>query len=203
MRKSLINALFPKTRQAILTACLLHPDRWWYLSDLAAHLQLTPSSLQRELAALTEVELLETHKDGNRVYYKANLNCPGVEDLQSLLIKTVGVVDIIATVLKDTIDNIDMAFIYGSLARGEEIATSDVDLMLIGEIKVSHIVSALRKAETSLGREINPTIFSKQEFLNKMKNKDSFVKTVMDGKKIFLKGNEIELKALGKRSTKG
>lgn len=203
MRRSLINVLFPKTRQAILTACLLRPDKWWYLSDLSAHLNVTPSTLQRELASLTAATLLETRKDGNRVYYKANLDCPGIEDLQSLLIKTVGVADIVSASLKGFLEKIDFAFIYGSLARGEEIATSDVDVFLVGEIKMSQISGAISKTEKTLGREINPTIFSKREFLFKMKNKDSFVKTVLDDKKIFLKGSEVELKTLDQRSPKG
>lgn len=181
----------------------MHPDKWWYLSDLSAHLKVTPSSLQRELASLTTAGLLETRKDGNRVYYKANPHCPGIEDLQALLIKTVGVADVVFTAIKGALEKIDSAFIYGSLARGEEIATSDVDVLLIGEIKMSQIASAIHKAEKSLGREINPTIFSKQEFSNKMKNRDTFVKTIMDDKKIFLKGNEIELKTLDQRSPKG
>ena len=196
MRKSILDALFPKTRQAILSACLLHPDKWWYLSDLANHLGLSPSSLQRELASLTSAEILESRKEGNRVYYKANPSLPGVTDLQSLLIKTGGVADVIKSVLKKHSDQIELAFIYGSMARGEEIATSDVDVMIIGKLKLSDFVSALKRAEKSLDREINPTIFSPKEFALKASKGDSFVKTVCEGEKIFLKGNPDELAAL-------
>lgn len=197
MRKSILDALFPKTRQAVLSAFLLQPDKWWYLSDLAGHLGLTPSSLQRELASLSEVQLLESRKEGNRVYYKANLSSPGISELQSLLIKTAGVADLLKATLKNFLEDISFAFIYGSLARAESIATSDVDLMLVGDIKLSAIAGALKKAEKSLGREVNPTIYSRREFVRKLKEGDSFIKTVMRDQKIILKGNESELEALG------
>lgn len=182
--------------ESLLSACLLQPDKWWYLSDLAGHLSLTPSSLQRELASLTEAQLLESRKDGNRVYYKANVSSPGISELQSLLIKTIGVADLLKSTLKAHLGAVDFAFIYGSLARGEAVATSDVDLMLIGDIKLSIIAGALKKAEKSLGREVNATIYSSREFVRKINEGDSFLKTVMGDKKILLKGKESELEDL-------
>ena len=196
MRKSILDALFPKTRQAVLAAYLLHPDKWWYLSDLANHLSLTPSSLQRELASLSEVQLLESRKEGNRIYYKANLSNPCVSDLQSLLIKTSGVADILKSALRFFSDTLDFAFIYGSLARGGAIAKSDVDLMLIGDLKLSKIAGHLKKSEKSLGREVNATIYTSREFGRKVKEGDSFLNTVLRDKKIFLKGNDSELEAM-------
>jgi predicted nucleotidyltransferase len=196
MRKNLIDALFPKNRQAILVAFLLQPNKWWYLSDLANFLKLTPSSLQRELASLAAVQLLEMRKEGNRVYYKANLLCPGIEELQSLLIKTAGIVDILKAGLKIFSKDIKGAFIYGSLARNEAIATSDVDLMVIGDLKLAQIATVIRKAEQSLRREINVTIYSPSDLKHKFKEQDGFIKTVLRDKKIFLKGSEHELKDL-------
>jgi len=196
MRKSVLDALFPKTRQSILTACLLQPEKWWYLSDLAGHLDLTPSSLQRELASLTDAQILESRKEGNRVYYKANLACPGMQELQSLLIKTSGVVDLLKSTLKSFLRDADLAFIYGSLARGELGAKSDVDLMVIGDVKLSQMASALKKSEKSLGREVNVTIYSRREYERKIRDGDAFLQTVMSDKKIFLKGTEIELEEL-------
>jgi DNA-binding transcriptional ArsR family regulator len=122
MRKSALDSLFSKTRQGLLSAILLHPDKWRYLSDLAKQLNVSPSSLQRELASLVEGDLLETRKDGNRVYYRTNSDNPGVKDLQLLLIKTVGVADIVKGSLESLWEKIDIAFIYGSIARAEELA---------------------------------------------------------------------------------
>lgn len=196
MRKPIIDALFSRTRQAVMKACFLQPDKWWYMSDLANHLGLTPSSLQRELASLTEAQLLESKKEGNRVYYKANLSSPVVNDLQSILIKTVGVADVLSSALKSFLSKVDFAFIYGSLARGEAIAISDVDLMLIGDIKLSQIASVLKSAEKALGREVNATIYTPGEFARKVKARDSFIDTVMRDKKIVLKGSQSELEAM-------
>lgn len=196
MRKSMLDALFPKTRQAILSAILLRPDKAWYLTDLANHLDLTPSSLQRELAALTEAQILTSRKEGNRVYYKANLALPGIEDLQSLFIKTAGITDIVKSGLRNFLTESDVAFIYGSLARGESIATSDVDVMIVGDLKLSAMASALKKLENTLEREVSVTIYSHSEFLQKTKKDDAFIKTVLKDKKIFLKGNELELEKM-------
>ena len=198
MRKSVPDALFPKVRQDILAACLLHSDKWWYLSDLAKHLELSPSSLQRELASLTQAGLLESRRDGNRVYYKANLESPGALDLQSFFIKTSGVTDVLKSALNKHFKRAQLAFIYGSMARGEEVATSDVDVLIVGDLKLSAMVDEIKKAENTLGREVNPTIYSPQEFRRKIEDDDGFIKTVCEGEKIFLKGGPDELKKLGR-----
>jgi predicted nucleotidyltransferase len=195
MHNKNLSVLIPKTRLAVLSACLLQPEKWWYLSDLAKFLKVTPSTLQRELVSLTKIELLKTKKDGNRVYYKANKDWPGMQDLQSLIIKNDGIIEIINGVLKKFSGSIDISFIYGSYARAEEVSTSDIDLMIIGNIKLSELATYLRKAEKTIGREINPTIYSLDEIQKKVDNKDAFIKTVFKDKKIFLKGTEIELKA--------
>ena len=197
MRKSVLDALFPKTRQAVLSALLLHPDKWWYLTDLARHLRVTPSSLQRELASLVEGDLLIRRKDGKRVYYMVNKDCPIAKELQAVFVKTVGIADVVASCIRKFRAKIDVAFVYGSVARAEELATSDVDLMLIGDIRLADLLPGLRRAEKSLEREVNPTIYSVSEFLNKRKVDDSFIKTVLSDSKIFLKGNESAIEALG------
>lgn len=196
MRKSILDVLFPKTRQVVLSAFLLRPDKWWYLTVLAKHLGVAPSSLQRELASLASGDLLVSRKDGNRVYYKVNPDCPIVEELQALLVKTAGIADVVGASLKKFSDEIEVAFIYGSIARARELSTSDVDLMIVGGVRLSDLVPALKKAEKTLGREVNPTIYSAGEFSKKLKGEDAFIKTVRNDRKIFLKGNENELQAL-------
>lgn len=198
MRKSVMDALFSKTRQGILSACLLHPEKWWYLSDLANQLKVTPSSLQRELASFVEADLFETKKDGNRTYYRVNQACTGVQELQLLFIKTTGISDVAKSALQDFHKDIEFAFIYGSVARAEELGSSDIDIMIIGNVRLADIVVNLRKAEKTLGREINSNLYSQKEFAQKIKNKDAFLKTVFKDEKIFLVGNESEFKALVK-----
>jgi len=197
MRKSKpLDALFPKTRQAVLAATLLHPDRWWYLSDLAKHLGVRPSSLQRELKALVTASILNQRKDGNRVYFQANPDCPFLPELQGLLTKTVGVIDVLREVLASFAASLDWAFVYGSMARAEALATSDVDLMLIGEVGLAELTPALRRAEQRLGRPVNPSLDSRAEFVTKLRAGHHFLQTVLDGEKLFILGNPDELAAV-------
>ena len=196
MRKYVLDALFPRTRQAILSAVLLRPDKWWYLTDLAKHLGVSPSSLQRELVSLVNGDLLISRRDGKRVYYKINQDCPIVEELQTIFVKTSGIADVIKSCLNSFGDKIEIAFVYGSVARMEELSSSDVDLMIIGDVGLADLVPDLRRAEKDLGREVNPTIYSSEEFLRRRKEGDSFISTVLSDQKIFLKGNDSELEAV-------
>ena len=198
MRKYILDPLFPRTRQAILSAVLLRPDKWWYLTDLAKHLGLSPSSLQRELASLVSGDLLISRKDGKRVYFKADQDCSIVGELQTIFVKTSGIADVIKSSLRRFYGKIDIAFIYDSVARMEELSTSDVDLMIVGDVGLADLVPGLRRAEKALSREVNPTIYSPQEFLQRRKEGDSFINTVLSDSKIFLKGNESELETLAR-----
>jgi DNA-binding transcriptional ArsR family regulator len=165
MRKSrALDALFPRIRQVLLAATVLHPERWWYLSDLAKHLHVPPSSLQRELAALVDAGILRSRRDGNRVYFQPNPDCPFLPELQGLLVKTAGVVDTLREVLSRFATRIDWAFVYGSMARAEELASSDVDLMIIGQVGLAELTPALRRAEARLSRPVNPTLYTREEF---------------------------------------
>jgi len=196
MRKSrALDALFPRIRQALLAATLLHPERWWYLSDLAQHLQVPPSSLQRELSALVDADILRRRRDGNRVYYQPNPDCPFLPELQGLLVKTVGVVDVLREVLSRFAKRIDCAFAYGSVARADELASSDVDVMIIGQVGLAELTPALRRAEERLGRPVNPTLYTREEFATKLQAGHHFLKTVLDGEKLFILGDPHELAA--------
>ena len=198
MRKYVLDSLFPRTRQAILSAVLLRPDKWWYLTDLAKHIGVSPSSLQRELVSLVNGDLLISRRDGNRIYYKINQDCPIVEELQTIFVKTSGIADVIKSCLNTFGDKIEIAFVYGSVARTEELSTSDVDLMIIGDVGLADLVPDLRRAEKDLGRDVNPTIYSSEEFLRRRKEGDSFISTVLSDQRIFLKGNDSELEAVAR-----
>jgi DNA-binding transcriptional ArsR family regulator len=190
MRKSKsLDAIFPKIRQAIFAATLLHPDRWWYLSDLARHLGVRPSSLQRELANLVDAGILHQRRDGNRMYFQPNPNCPFLAELQGLMLKTVGLVDVLQEALDPFTDRIDWAFVYGSMARSEELASSDVDLMIIGRVGLADITPALRRAEGRLNRLVNPTLYSREEFATKLAAGHAFLRAVLDGEKLFILGD--------------
>ncbi len=186
-------ALFPEVRRRILERLMLEPNRWWYLSDLASHLGLRPSSLQRELANLSGADILERRRDGNRVYYRAHPHCPFTAELQGLFLKTAGLDTCIAAMLAPYEKDIMFAFVYGSLARGEVEATSDVDLMIIGGVRLAALARPLREAEKRLSRSIHPVVFSWEEFAGKAKQGNHFVTTVLKGDKVFVQGSEDEL----------
>lgn len=196
MRKSsALDALFPAVRQGVLAATLIHADRWWYMSDLAAHLGRSPSSLQRELASLTGAGVLESREEGNRVYYRANSECPFFAELKGLLTKTVGVVEVLRDALFPLSDDIQWALVYGSVARQEEQSDSDIDLMVIGKLRLSDATACLKQAERKLGREVNPSFYPRAEFARKLKSGQHFTRTVVQGKKLFLLGDAREFAA--------
>ena len=194
MRKSApIDALFPRTRQGILAATLLQPERAWYLSGLARHLGVSPSSLQRELAALVSAGILCRHEDGNRVYFSPDRQCPFLADLTGMLIKTAGLVDVLTEALRPFRKELRVAFTYGSIARGDERSTSDIDLMLIGNIGLVQVAPALRKAEIRVGRPINATIFTEQELAAKLEKRHHFLVSVAAAEKLFIIGTPDDL----------
>ena len=189
-----LDALFPTIRAGVLSATMLQPEHWWYMTELARHLETSPSSLQRELESLVSVGLLLRRQDGRRTYYKANADSPLFRDLHGLLDKTSGLVPALMTTLKSFDDLIELAFLYGSVARGEEHSASDVDLAIVGTLKQIDLLPALRKLEGRFHREVNVTLFSPEEFRRKLAAKDHFLHSVLKGKTIPLKGtlNELE-----------
>lgn len=193
MRSNMLDALFPRTRQNILAVLLLSPERRWYLSDLAQHLHVPLSSLQREMASLADAELLCRETDGNRVYYRANPAHPLLPELQGLFAKTIGLADKVKAALKPFWADIDLAFIYGSVARGERTAASDVDVLVVGSVSMTELALPLRELERTLQIPVNLTHYTAAEFLGKRRQGSHFLKTILRGRKIFLKGSEHEL----------
>jgi predicted nucleotidyltransferase len=198
MRKNrpALNSLFPSVRQGVLAATLTQPEKWWYLSELAQFLHTRPSSLQRELRSLEQSGILQQRKDGRRTYFKAETRSPIFRELRSIFQKTVGLVPTLRQALRPFENKITCAFVYGSVARGEERATSDVDLMVIGNVGLAQLSPVLRKAEKRLGREVNVTNYSVDEFRKKVAEGDHFLATVLKGDLQFVKGEQGDLDAV-------
>jgi predicted nucleotidyltransferase len=190
---SVLGALFPHTRRGVLAATLTQPQKWWYLSELADYLETRPSSLQRELASLVEGGILIHRREGTRAYFKAETNSPVFDDLHRLFEKTAGLVPMMQKMLVPLGTKISCAFLYGSVARAQEHAGSDVDLMIIGKGGVSDLSPALRKLERRLGREINVTSYSPEELRKNIKSQDHFLTSVLRGRKQFVKGSQSDL----------
>ena len=196
MRKNrALDSLFPRTRQAILGATLIQPDRWWYLTDLAKHLGLRPSSIQRELRALVGAGILRRRRDGNRVYFQPDPECPFLAELQGLLAKTAGLADVLREALGPFAKRIEWAFVFGSIARSDEDSRSDIDLMVVGDIGLSDLAPVLRPVEARLGRPMNPVVLRRAELLKKLRQRNHFVRKVLAGEKLFVLGSEDELEA--------
>ena len=200
MRKTAaLGALFPTVRGHVLAATLTQPDKWWYLSELAQFLRTTPSSLQRELKALVEGGILQQRREGTRSYFKAETRSPVFPELRGLLEKTVGVLPTLRQALEPFQARLACAFVYGSVARRQEHALSDVDLLVIGGVGLAELAPALRKAEGRLGREVNVTSYSGSEFRKKVMAEDHFLSEVLRGPKAFVKGSQRDLdEAIGK-----
>lgn len=194
MRKTgIADALFTKTRQLILSTLMPDADRAWYLSDLAHHLKTTPSSLQRELASLVGAGILVRTRDGNRTYYRADKECPVYPELRGLLLKTAGLVDQVRDALAPLANAIRVAFIYGSIAANAEKSSSDVDLILIGAVKLSSLSRLLKPLEEALSRPVNPSLYSESEFRDKVRDGNHFLTTVLGERKLFIIGSESDL----------
>jgi DNA-binding transcriptional ArsR family regulator len=188
-----LDALLPKTRQGILSAVLVQPEEAWYISELARRMGVPSSSLQRELQNLTRAGILKTYRQGRMAYYQANVASPIFPDLRGLLLKTAGLVDVLADALKPLALKLRIVFVYGSIASGSEQAGSDIDVMVIGTVSPVELALPLRRAREQLGREINPTVYAPSEFAKKRAAKDHFLTQVLDKPKLFVVGNSDEL----------
>lgn len=175
---------------------MMQPERWWYLSDLAKHLGIQRSSLQREISALVSAGVLRRRKDGNRVYFQADPDCPFLKELQGLLAKTKGLADVLRRELSRFTDSIDVAFVYGSIAKSRERPGSDIDLLIVGELGLKDLSGTLSRAEDKLKREINASTYSPEEFTKKVRSRSHFIQSVLDEEKIFIIGNERDLEGL-------
>jgi DNA-binding transcriptional ArsR family regulator len=194
---SLGQLLFGDTRRAILALLYGHSEEQFYLRDLVRRTETALGAAQRELKQLTEAGLVLRVRRGNHVYYQANLANPIFSELKGILAKTAGIGEVVRQALQPVTDRLRSAFIYGSLAKGAETASSDIDLMVIGDVGFGEVVSCLSTVETKLGREINPTVYPPSEYAVKLKAKNHFLTSLLREKKIFVIGDEHEFRRLG------
>jgi predicted nucleotidyltransferase len=192
-KKSTLTALFPGVRGRILAAAMGRPEKWWFLSELAASLGTSPSSLQRELQSLVDSNVLEHRREGRRSYYKAHVRSPIYRELRGIFEKTEGLVPTIREMLAPFEEETRFAFVYGSIAAAREHATSDVDLFVIGDVQLAELAPALRKAERKLGRDINVTHLSLEEFREHAAKREHFLMSVLRAPIILVKGTRSEL----------
>ena len=189
-------ALFGRVRRAVLALMFLHPAESFYVCEVVRATDVGQGAVQRELKNLASAGILHRERRGQQVHYRANPDCPVYEELRALMVKTAG----LAAVLKDALapfeGDIKAAFVFGSMATGHIDAGSDVDLMIIGEVSFGRVVSELQGAQEQLGREVNPTVYPREEFHRKLADGHQFLSRVMEDPKIFLMGSERDLRAM-------
>lgn len=182
-----------KARVEIMKLFLFNPHDSYYQSQISFLTRQPIRAVQRELERFTSIGLITRSVQGNRSYYKINTKCPIFGELKSIFFKTVGLAKVLQEHLTEK-EDINIAFIYGSYAKGRENLMSDIDLMVIGNITSRRLSSVLAEAKRGLSREINYVVFTEEEFKQKVEGKDHFVNSVLNDKKIFLVGNRDELK---------
>jgi predicted nucleotidyltransferase len=197
MQQALAALLFPGYRRRVLGLLFLRPEEALHGRDIGRRIGLSSGALTRELKRLVDVGLLERESRGNQVLYRANRASPVFEEIASILRKTSGMADELARTLAPLEDKIRVAFVFGSMAKGSQEAGSDIDLLVIGDADFGSVVDALYPAQKSLGREINPKVFSVREWNAKVKAKSAFTTDVLRNPKVFLVGDEDELAGLG------
>jgi predicted nucleotidyltransferase len=180
-----------KIRRDILILFFSNPSKRYYVRELERLLGYTAGTIRREILKFKKDNFFLTENVGNLVYYKLNKDHPLYNEIKSIVAKTSGIVERLKEAL-DSIKNIDIAFIYGSFASGKVTTTSDIDVMIIGDPKATEVAKNLRMLETKFDREINFTLYTKDEFLEK-RNEIEFLKEVMKKEKISLIGDIDEI----------
>ena len=190
---TLSSVLFTEYRSRVLGLLLLHPERSYYLREIARLTTTVPGTLKREMDKLLEVGLLTVQKVGNQNHYQANRECPIYEDLANVLRKTGGLSDVLIAALLPLSEKLQSAFVFGSVASGKVNAKSDINLLLIGELNYAEVVPLLHPLQEQLDREINPKIFTVKEWTKLLKDNGAFVHDVLSKPKLFIIGNEQQL----------
>lgn len=190
----LAETLFSDYRRRILALLLLRPDEHFHVREISRLTGVPAGSMHRELKLVADAGLLSRHSAGNQVRYQANQECPIFQELAGIFRKTSGLSDIIRTALQPLSTAITAAFIFGSVAKGEEKSTSDVDVCVIGTASFTDVVVALADMNQKLGREINPVVMSYDQFTAKLAAGEQFTSRIMSEPKLFLIGDEDEYK---------
>jgi len=174
-----------------------HIGEAFYLRQLARLTNITLGAVQRELRQLVDAGLVSRKTVGMQIFYTANQESPVFAEIKSLIIKTVGMHDVLLAALAPLRKKIIVAFVYGSVAQSSESTRSDVDLMIVGTVDFGDVVEKIAEAQRILNREINPTVYSVKEFRKKVR--ENFLMTVLAGKKLFIIGDENVLAELGQK----
>jgi DNA-binding transcriptional ArsR family regulator len=192
---TLAKLLSSRVKSEVLRLLFGLTARELHLREMERQSGLSVSTVRQELRRLTGLGLITARQDGNRTYYQANTQHPLYVDIRSLVLKTSGLVEVLQKALHDA--DLQVAFVFGSLASGAEQAQSDVDLLIIGSVGLRKVSALLTDAAKQLAREINPHIMTPAEFARKLAAGDHFITSVLNSPRVLVLGNEDDLAAMG------
>ncbi len=173
-----------RLRARVIGWLFTHPDERFYVRQLTELLSEDSTNLSRELARLESMGILVSERDGKQKYYRANPRSSIFEELKGVAAKTAGTVDVLRRALEPHQEHIQVAFIFGSFARQEQTAESDIDLMIVGDVDEIALQDCIAQAERHLHRAVNYTLLSPKEYAEKRRRDSGFVATVANGPKI-------------------
>ncbi len=189
-------ALFGKVRREVLALFYSDTDASFNVNEVIRELDLGIGAVHRELKGLAEAGILEKLKVGNQIRFRANSNCVVFSELKALMQKTAGTLQLIKEALLPFKEMIQFALVYGSCAKGDMKPESDIDLMIVGDVDMVEILTALHEPRMNLKREINASIFESRVFTERLKQK-GFIQRISTGEKVFLIGTEDEFRKMG------
>jgi predicted nucleotidyltransferase len=191
----LADALFSKVQQRVLALIFGRPERSFYTSEIIRSVRSGTGAVERELSRLESSGLVCIERIGNQKHYRANRHSPIFEELQSLVLKTIGLAEPLRESLEPYSGMIKTAFVYGSVAKGIDTAHSDIDLMVIGQdLAYPDLYAGLQKAESALHRQVSPNFLSPQDWRRKLAEKNPFITKISAQPKIFIFGSEDDLR---------
>lgn len=190
MKKSMGDVLFSKTQRQVLGLLFSSPDRSYYANEIVRFAGVGIGSVQRELEKLAGAGLLLVTQIGNQKHYQANRDAPIFEELRGIVLKTFGLADVLREALTVFAGRITLAFIYGSVAKATDTASSDIDVMVVSpDLSYAEVVAKLAEAEARVGRTINPTLYKPADFTQKLEDDNAFLNRVVNQPMVFLIGS--------------
>ena len=193
-RKSLADALFTKTQQRVMRVLIGQPERSFYATELIRDAATGSGAAQRELAKLEASGLIMARRLGNQKHYQANPASPLFSELRNIVLKTVGLAEPLRDALKPLSSAVRAAFVYGSVAKSTDQSASDIDLMIISDsLTYGEVFGALERVTRTVGRKINPTVYTAAEFSKRARTKNAFVTRVLEQPKLWVIGSEDDL----------
>ena len=194
---SISDALFTKSQQKVLGLLYAKPDKSFYTNEIMRWASMGRGTISRELDKLVASGLLTVTRTGNQNHYQADSTNPVYNELVSIVKKTFGFADEIREAMKPVYDQINWAFIYGSVAKGNETSSSDIDLLVTADsLAYTDLMTILTPIEQTLSRPINPSIYTNEQIKSKLKENNAFITRVMEQPKIWIKGNDNDIRVI-------